>query len=185
MTDAGVELSFSATARHLELLNRKRLRLEEAQREANGQYVVAVARAYAAGEIDDVGLHEAYKHMREISMPGSGTQWREAGLPPSHVLKLMAQRAPRDEPWSGTYPLQKGSEWPPKGAFVVYVLFDAEGVVCYVGSTKQFNVRLKTHVRDGKNFVRWQAWSCTDRHAAYDMESRFLQQYRPYYNKRR
>lgn len=97
----------------------------------------------------------------------------------------MAQRVPRDEPWSGTFPLQKGEEWPPKGAFVVYVLFDSEGVVCYVGSTKQFNQRMKAHVRDGKRFVRWQAWSCTDRQAAYAMESRFLQQHRPYYNKRR
>lgn len=185
MTATGVEPTFAATAQHLELLSRKRLRLEEAQREATSQYVLAVARAYASGEIGDVELHDAYMHLREISLPGFSTQWRDAGLPQSNVLKLMARRAPRDEPWSGTFPLKAGEEWPPKGAFVVYVLFDAEGVVCYVGSTKHFNNRMKAHVRDGKAFVRWQAWSCVDRQAAYEMESRFLQQHRPYYNKRR
>ncbi|MER5390819.1 GIY-YIG nuclease family protein [Saccharopolyspora sp. NPDC002686] len=184
MTTTGSELSFAATTQHLELLGRKRLRLEEAQREATGQCVLAVARSYASGEIGDLELYDVYIRLREISLSGFATQWREAGLPQGNVLKLMAQRVPRDEPWSGTFPLERGMEWPPKGAFVVYVLFDAEGVVCYVGSTKQFNVRMKQHVRHGKKFVRWQAWSCTDRHAAYDMESRFLRQHRPYYNKR-
>lgn len=41
---------------------------------------------------------------------------------------------------------------------------------------------LAVHARQGKRWTRWQAHRCEDRDHAYEVEERFLQQYKPHLN---
>ncbi len=84
--------------------------------------------------------------------------------------------------WFGECPLNDGEPLPPKWTCVVYVLFDHENVPCYVGSTNQFRQRVKRHAYDGKRFVRWVAYPCADREAAFDLEVKLLAEHKPYLN---
>jgi predicted GIY-YIG superfamily endonuclease len=66
----------------------------------------------------------------------------------------------------------------------VYVLFDAAGEPCYIGSTQNFRERARVH-RTGIAYERWVAYPCTDREAAYELETRLLKEHKPYRNKKR
>lgn len=87
-----------------------------------------------------------------------------------------------DGNWSGRWPLQPDSRFPPKGKDVVYVLRVASGLVVYVGSTSNFSARMKAHHSAGKRWASWTAQACDTREDAYDVENEFLQTYMPHLN---
>lgn len=84
--------------------------------------------------------------------------------------------------WQGSWPLAEGDHCPPRGACLVYVLFDADNVPVYVGSSETFRSRMKQYTAAGKTWTAWVAHPCADRDDAYDVESRFLRQYKPVLN---
>lgn len=176
----------AATLQHIGLLGRKQEHLLETQIAAERQFLHSVAAAYAAGELDMGGLAEAFQEYRVVAATGFRKRW-DAALPVS-AATLMAQ--PTGAPngpagsWEGTYPINGGPA-PRPGVSVFYVLFDAANQPCYVGSTNAFRVRLGNHRRDGKTFVRWTAFPCPDREAAYQLEERLLAEYQPYLNRKR
>jgi predicted GIY-YIG superfamily endonuclease len=90
-----------------------------------------------------------------------------------------------DGTWRGSSPLAEGDHMPARGRCVVYVLYDAAGQPCYVGSTQHLLVRLQSHRHNGKAFTSWTASACADREAAYQLEERLLSEYQPYLNRKR
>lgn len=176
----------AATLQHIGLLRRKQERLLETQIAAEEQFLHSVAAAHAAGELDTHGLAEAYQEYRLAAAAGFQKRW-DAAIPVSAATLREWPSAVPNGPsgsWEGTYPINGGPA-PRPGVCVVYVLFDLANQPCYVGSTSGFRVRLGDHRRDGKSFVRWTAFPCTDREAAYQLEDRLLAEHQPYLNKKR
>ena len=59
-----------------------------------------------------------------------------------------------------------------------------DGTPLYVGSTHVFAERVKRHYIDGKPVKFWQAYLCSDREAAYQMEDRLLKEHMPVMNRK-
>lgn len=194
---------YEATLLHIEMLIRRIDRIINTQIEAEEQLLHRAGRDYAAGRLTIEDLHALYRRYRDTiwrQLPsGPGYYYRPGflGLWNHNVpirAEQIAHRArqsisnPRWQPngpegsWAGDYPIGNGSR-PPDGQNVVYVLFDAQNTPCYVGSTKDFKTRLKVHART-KKFVRWAAYPCADREAAYLLEERLLAEHKPYLNRR-
>lgn len=186
-TARGWRAGRDATLQHIALLNRKRDHLYAAQIAAEEQVLHSIASDYAAGTLDFAGLAEAYRAYRQVAAPGFKNRWN-AAIPVS-AEKLLAWsqwNAPNGPAgsWEGTYPLD-GGPIPPRHTDVVYVLFDAANQPCYVGSTCLFSERMTQHRRAGKEFIRWVAYPCDGREAAYLLEERLLSEHQPYLNKRK
>ena len=188
--------SVQATLQHIQLIARKRAKLERAQIEAEQQLVHVVAREFNGGRIGYQELAEIYAGVRgdgERSAAMSGfltKRWRSA-LPDIGAVRVALQereaasRATRVDAWEGRWPCYDRRQLPPVRTCVVYVLFDDELEPCYVGSTGSFGVRMSAHVKDGKRWAHWQAFRCRDREHAYQAEEQFLAEFKPYLNKRR
>lgn len=131
----------------------------------------------------------------------SGLHWAEESAPsvpesPAPVQILTPVRVPAmaeldPEPnqpggsWSGSWPLEAGDAFPPLDTNVVYVLFDSECHPVYVGSTGQFRARIQAHACEKREqWISWTAYPCSTRGEAYDVERRFLQQYKPVLNRK-
>lgn len=84
--------------------------------------------------------------------------------------------------WRGSWPLKEGTEYPGKGASVVYFLYDAADALAYVGSTGAFIRRMEAHAKD-KVWVRWEALKCRSRDDAYRLEEAEIADRRPYLNR--
>lgn len=175
---------FDSTMQHLALLKRKEERLRSARLDAEAQALHALAGACAAGELGKAELGFAYEEYRAVAATGFRTRW-------DAVMPITAARAKwllREVPngtfgsWFGTDPIGDNPA-PPAGQCVVYVLFDASNVPCYVGSSEDFRNRIMGHRHD-KAFVRWVAYPCADREAAYQLEDRLLKEHKPYLNKK-
>lgn len=130
-------------------------------------------------------------------------RWEEAGLPPVNTLRDIwcegmkyTATGPHGS-WTNYHPRfddalpdrvsctpSDENPMPPRGQNVVYVLYDAFGTPCYVGSSGDFPTRLKWHLKDGKPVRVWIAYPCASRKAAYALEDRLLKQYKPYLNKK-
>lgn len=171
--------SAEATIRHIELIARKRARLEHAQAAAEEQLGRAAARLTAGGDFDAV--ESLYARLRAAGLPGFSKRWTLAGAPSASQITAF-QRASETE-WFGEEPYQGGAR-PPSGVSVVYVLYDAELNPCYVGSTGHLAARLTQHRRE-KTFKFWRAIRCEDRDDAYRLENEWLAAYMPQLNKRR
>ncbi|WP_027944248.1 GIY-YIG nuclease family protein [Amycolatopsis taiwanensis] len=185
--------AWEATLQHLQLIVAKRDKLEHAQREAEDQLIHALARDFNARRIGWAELNRVYTTLRgQGKQPGflpgfTGKRWA-AVLPNIQAVRARAAEAEEakrqlPEVWLGTFPYSD-PDLPPFGICVVYVLYDASGKPCYVGSTKAFANRMKAHARDGKRWSTWHAYKCRDRGHAYEVEGRFLDQFKPYLNKR-
>lgn len=184
---------YSASFQHIQLVSDKRERLITAQLDAENQVLHRIATDYRAGRITKDDLCEIWLEFREIAMSGYSKRWK-AAMPEASVGHLHAYLkrretdhlyAPDDDGnWRGEYPIPVNHPYPRTGTNVVYVLYDADNVPCYVGSTKKFHTRLTHHARDGKVFVRWLAYPCKSRADAYALESRLLRERKPYLNKR-
>ena len=180
---------YDATLQHLGLLRRKRDELQATQGEAEDQHLWRISCAYNAGQISLDELAAAYVEYRAVTDPGYSHRWNavmavSAARLQNH-LKVLSYRAPNGPhgTWEGTFPFDDETT-PGTGTSVVYVLFDAANVPCYVGSTGHFRRRMHWHADEGKAFVFWRAHPCNSRAAAYELEDQLLRQYKPYLNKR-
>lgn len=182
------EPAYAATMQHVVLLAEKQVRLAEAQLAAEEQLLQAVSRETKLGKVTWHELRDLYRVLRDCRSPRLLQRWR-AMLPDPATIEHRANAIeehgdPQAEYWAGSYPYLPGGNVPGRFTCVVYILFDDANVPCYVGSTHTFKDRLGVHARDGKPFVRWQAHRCRDREHAYEVETRFLQQHKPYLNKK-
>lgn len=173
---------YAATEQHIRLIQAKRVKLTAALIDAQEQYITAVAREFATGTMLWSELLRAYGVIRDSGLPGYGARWQAVIPHTVHHIKRMAAIDEVEE-WSGTgmdVYLDPGR--PPKGACVVYLLCDEAGHPIYTGSTENFTSRTSHHRRD-KTWASWRAYRCRDRAHAYEVERRFLQQYKPSLNK--
>lgn len=179
--------AYDSTIQHIELINTKLCRLLTAQAQAENQLIHRVASDYNAGRIGEREVYEIYIRVKPMTIEGFGTRWNvsfSGRLSTRRIRSVVLNLPDSDGNWRGTCPLPSRDSSPPTGQSVVYVLFDAENVPCYVGSTEDFRPRLKAHLRDGKPVVRWLAYPCADREAAYVLETRLLRERKPYLNRR-
>lgn len=173
--------------RHVSLLGERRDKLTRQKVGAEERYLAAVAQAYDGGIIGMAELAEAYYDYREIADPGYSRRWDKAIPVSAAKVAAYAKSRPRREPnspdgsWLGPYPFDDGPT-PGIGTAVAYLLFDQSSVICYIGSTASFRSRLNRHVKDGKSFIRWEAYPCQDRGAAFDLEYRLIGIHQPYLN---
>lgn len=79
--------------------------------------------------------------------------------------------------WPYTFPYGEKSR--PFWGHWVYLLYDDEGKVCYIGESGSLRDRLNQHGRN-KNFVRWEAVSCDCAAEARYYESELTRIHRPY-----
>lgn len=99
------------------------------------------------------------------------SSWRAAR---DRRLARAVPNGPSGHSWVGTAPLGRLVPIPSYGMSVVYVLYDALGEPIYLGSTEYFQVRLETHLREGKPVASWMAYPCPNRAAAYELEDHLL-----------
>ncbi|MEV0616112.1 GIY-YIG nuclease family protein [Nonomuraea sp. NPDC050404] len=189
----GDSSAYDDTLFHLDLIRRKLEKLQAAQLDAERQVLHRIGRDYVAGLLTEDDLHGLCQRYREtvvhLKRPGWSKLWDEAVPFKSSTLTnfwvIRRYRQNEDGAWSGEGHLDQRAPRPRDGQAVVYVLFDDENVPCYVGSTEKFKQRIGTHRRDdGKSFVRWIAYPCPDREAAYVLEDRLLKEHKPYLNRR-
>lgn len=190
-----------ATASHIVNVQAKLDRLAEAKRDSWAQILAAAKRLYAQRRFGDQDLIDLLADMKESYGVGYTKFW-DAHMPRDirHArIHAEAQRitywrtsdsvnqpnGPAAGTWVGTFPLTVEQPTPRWGISVVYVLFDEMNQPAYVGSTEDFRVRVKTHQRDKPGLVRWMAYACDDREAAYRLEDRLLREHMPHMNKRR
>lgn len=175
----------AASLHHLGLLKTKRDKLTEAKLETESQIVAAASRAWSVGSISYHELVALYMQYRAVADAGFSKRWDALHSVKSVSIHQASKTMPpgSNESWNGLFPLGQHDPAPPKGVSVVYVLFDGDAEPCYVGSTHRFRNRLKQHFRAGKLFVSWQAFPARDRQAAFELETKFLNAYKPYLNK--
>jgi predicted GIY-YIG superfamily endonuclease len=177
-------MPYGMTEQHIRLLQAKRDRLTRALVEAEAQYIVAVAREFDSGRIAWAELYRTYQVIRDGGLAGFSSRWL-AVLPYTvQKMRLMAN-AQEIQEWAGCgTQIEPSGNWPPKGTCVVYVLSRDDGEPTYVGSTHNFSTRLGRHRHAGKAWASWRAYRCRDRQHAYEVEARFLRQFKPEQNKR-
>jgi predicted GIY-YIG superfamily endonuclease len=189
MTSTAPEITgYEATIQHMALLSAKVAKLNELRVQAEDQLIARLAADYRAGLIGAAEVYDAFLACKEIKAQGFRDRWN-AYMPwelnYGSIVWTAVKYAPDDDGnWRGEWPFTDDTRTPPTGANVVYVLFDARNDPCYVGSSEQFRTRLRSHGYSGKKFVRWLAYPCADREAAYELEDRLLKQHQPYLNKR-
>lgn len=178
--------SAMSTLQHIENLYDRAEMLTERRLDAEEQMLHRASAAFRTGRLDAVGLYEIYEQYKALQIPGRMARWN-AVMP---IKWQQMHNAVRWQPnemtgtWSGTWPLSDRDHRPAPRVSVVYVLFDAHNEPIYVGSTADFRIRLKAHAKDGKPFVRWQAYPSADREAAYLLEDRLLRERKPRLNRK-
>lgn len=182
-----------ATYQHISLLSRKQDLLRASQIAAEEQFLCRLSQIYSARKITEVELAFMYRAYAEFAVPGFLKRW-EASIPvkPGRMqyilrdLETTERHAPNmpDGTWQGSWPLASDDRVPMYNTCVVYVLYDAANEPCYVGSTMNLKSRLKDHHKDGKPLVRWTAFACADREAAYQLEIKLLGEHQPYLNRK-
>lgn len=187
----------AATAGHIELLNRKINALQAARVASWNQLLTAAARMYRSGVLDDRGALDLYHVMARSYGTGYTRVWdRNMPVPSCRVSSWPRQWAARElserlnQPngpegsWVGPLPLEPGAVCPGKGISVVYVLYDADHIPIYVGSSQNLRGRLSSHAREKPDAVTWTAYRCRDREHAYEVEVRLLNEHKPRLNKK-
>jgi hypothetical protein len=178
--------SIAATLQHIMLTKEREERIAEARRNAEDQMLYRIGVAHRTGQIDDVQLFEAYKAYKALGITGRMYRWdAHVDIPWKRMQHLRSSFPNGPEgTWVGDWPVLEGAQRPRPGISVVYVLFGADNEPCYVGSSRNFVNRMRDHHRDGKQFVRWQAYRCRDREHAYELEVRLLKERMPHLNRR-
>lgn len=175
-----------ATARHIQLLDRKLETLTNARADSWSQMLAAAARLFRAGQMDRAALIELHASMKHSYGPGFSRVWDEHMPIPSNRVLWFRMDVPNGPMGSfiGTIPIGSANPCPPGGMAVVYVLFDAANEPIYVGSTDAFRDRLRVHRKEKPEARQWTAYPCRDRKHAYDVEDRLLKEHKPRMNKR-
>lgn len=183
-----LEREYAATEQHLDLLVAKRDKLNALIIQAEEQFALSVYREWQSGALTWDDLNDAYEKLRTNGISNFSRRWAAAGLPKGDQIRrnVRFNPTPQGGYWHGRYPWStKDTGIPPKEANVVYVLFDDDLNAIYVGSTQQFTNRMRRHYLDGKPFTSWVAHPCDSREHAYELEDRFLKQYKPSLNVKR
>ncbi|MFJ5217241.1 GIY-YIG nuclease family protein [Streptomyces sp. NPDC088354] len=170
---------------HIGLIQQREAALAEKRREAEQQFLHSVGAAHRAGELDEGQLHAVFEAYRALGTEHPSVMWDANVDTPWNRMCRLHRYLPNqpDGTWAGEWPTN-GESTPESGVAVVYVLYDAANVPCYVGSTSVLRERLARHTNDGKAFVRWQAHPCSTREEAYRHETRLLRQHKPYLNEK-
>lgn len=178
--------SISSSLQHASNLLRKQRTLAAATEETFVQLIHRIGAAHRAGDITDDQLCDVLAAMRAVSYQPLGRLWNDViDISWQKLAYRITQRPNGPEgTWVGEYPFPQGSIAPPTDVPVVYVLFDDHNEPVYVGSTHNFRDRMRDHRKDGKRFVRWQAYPCNDREAAYQLEERLLREHLPSLNRK-
>lgn len=189
MTEAlpeALATSISSTLQHIARLREKEAKLARAIHDSLSQVLHRLGMAHRSGEITDEQLLPVFQEISDSKIPGRKVLWDELVDVNYGQMLHVEKRLPNgpNGSWVGEYPFAADAPTPWKGVSVVYVLFDADNVPCYVGSTLKFRLRLAQHNKDGKRFVRWSAYRCKDRDDAYRLETQLLQEHKPYLNRR-
>lgn len=194
LPEVAMNAGLGATYEHILLLKRKRELLQASQIAAEEQLLHRMGQLHDTGKMTEIELAGFYRVYADCAIPGFLKRWEASiSVPAGRVqyilrhMKTIDRHAPNmpDGTWQGAWPLGPGDRAPMYGACVVYVLYDAANDPCYVGSTQNLLARLKDHRKDGKPFVRWSAFPCKDREAAYALEEKLLNEHMPYLNKKR
>lgn len=182
MTDPGLE----STLQHLGLLDARRRRLVEAQTEAEEQLFHRIGAMRQNDQLTDAELQEIFNRCRTVRTAGMTSRWDAHIDIPWRRLLHGGRHLPNgpEGTWIGVAPLPPDDNAPRSGVAVVYVLFGEDNEPCYVGSTADLRTRLKAHLKDGKAFVRWQAYPCKTREAAFVLEERLLAERMPRLNRK-
>jgi hypothetical protein len=183
------DLLDGGTLDHIDRLTSKIETLQAALDDARAQFCHRTAASMKRGEVTQHDLPAIYSAYREAThrAVGFAKAW-DAAIPVTAGALNQSTRHGRATPngpegtFVGAFPLDQWDPAPLTGASVVYILFDAMNVPCYVGSTKAFRERLKAHT--DKAFTNWQAFPCADREDAYDLEVKLLRERKPYLNQR-
>jgi len=185
-THQQIMIGAAATLQHIENLHNRMARLEVLRIEAEEQLLHRAAVAFQAGQLRADGLSEICDRYKALPFPGRMTRWNEIMPVNWHRMHELPKWQPNGPAgtWVGSWPIGKADQVPAPKAFVLYVLFDSHNEPIYVGSTGNFRTRLKTHFRQGKPFVRWQAYAVADREAAYQLEEKLLRERLPRFNKK-
>lgn len=176
--------SIASSVDHLARMNARIDKLESARNTAADQVVYRISQDYAAGLITPLELLEIRNTMIG-TRGGWNKRWDAYGLPKPYAINRMLNSKPNgpNGSWRGSHTYATAANpMPAPGVSVVYVLYDANNEPCYVGSSEQFQTRLRTHIRNGKPVAYWTAFPCSDRAAAYELEDRLLKQHKPYLN---
>ncbi|MBX6386536.1 MAG: GIY-YIG nuclease family protein [Microbispora sp.] len=182
---------YTASLQHVDLLAAKIANLTLAQIDTEEQVIHRIASDYRAGRIDIEQVLEHYLWLKERAASGFMFRWNRH-MPDNasakrirHTVHTRRRHTPGpDGIWRGAYPFGDTERYPRTPTPVVYVLFDAANEPCYVGSTADFRGRAKAHHKEGKPFVRWMAYPCADREAAYRLEERLQREHLPYLNRK-
>ena len=179
-----MDASFAATAAHIRRLGNKETTLTAAREAAEVQAFHALGSAYRTGEICFRELYRYFLEVRALRLPGQGTRWSEQVGIDTNEMILRGRWIPNgtEGTWFGNWPIGRDDSAPKDGQNVVYVLFDVENEPCYVGSTSKLRQRMRRHEKDGKTFLRWQAYPAEDREAVYRLEDRVLRERLPKLN---
>jgi len=184
--DSGIDPSTLATLQQIRKLREREAALAAVREQAEEQMLHRLGIGHQAGRISNEQLFAAFDAYRALEIPGRSKRWNE------HIA-IKWQRIDQERRWKpngpegtwvGVWPIAVDDAAPIGGTAVVYILFDATNEPCYVGSTGNLRTRLKQHSRAGKQFSTWQAYLCSDREAAYQLEERLLAERFPRLNKR-
>lgn len=177
--------SVEATMQHVEQLASKISTLDQARAASIDQLTYRIKQEYRAGTLSIHDLLAAYERLKANAGPRWSKAWYGLELPGPAAMRSLIAAIPNgpNGSWYGVGRIPSVDHpMPTNGQSVVYVLYDAENQPCYVGSSEQFRIRLKAHIKDGKPVTYWTAFPCPDRDAAYRLEDRLLKQYKPYLN---
>lgn len=181
-----VAITLAATLQHIEAVHARQAKLLAARESAEEQLLHRLGSAFRCGEIGVSELIQVYSRYKDLDIVGRSKRWNKHVGIHWQSMAAMSERGLNgpEGTWIGDWPVHYLAPAPAKGISVVYVLFDAENEPCYVGSTKNFRQRLNDHAKDGKVFVRWQAYPCRDREHAYQLEDRLLKERLPHLNRK-
>ncbi|MFJ1528214.1 GIY-YIG nuclease family protein [Streptomyces mirabilis] len=176
-----LEEAMASSFRRVTALRQEQERLAAEMREAVAQVIARIGTAHRAGELTDAEVCTAFLRLRDEQQPGVTELWDGLVDLPWRRVVALAKQLPNtsDGDWVGHYPFPADCAAPPPETPVVYVLYGADTMPVYIGSTDRFRARMADHRRDGKEFVHWWAIPCSSREQAYRVEDRMLRQFMP------
>lgn len=176
----------TATLQHISMLHARAQKLNELRIEGETQFLHRVGVAYESGRLSLVELAQIHREYQRLDLPSKSTRWNSMVPVPWARMQRAYEWLPNGPAgtWAGRWPLDNASTSPFPGLSVVYVLFDGRNEPVYVGSSGNFRERLKRHMKDGKNFIFWQAYPASNREAAYELEVKLLREHLPKLNKK-
>lgn len=185
---------------HLEMLIRKRNKLEDAIEDAANVLIAQVSRVQNPTLNESVALYRWAKSVRKAGANGTPVAQGPRGITTNLAAALgmsintladwaRAPELPDTESLTcaGVYPVDR--QWTPRrGTPCVYALYAGE-VLVYVGRSESVRTRLKAHWNEhnrpgGKHDIdNWRVFVCDDLDSSKRLEAELIAQYMPRYNR--